>query len=198
MAAALPGTARQLQIQAEHAKRVSKLLDRMAKLAVELRLPAPPAGDSAEYQQGLAALRDQQLRHLQQQIEHEAAALGQLTQERQQLGGACALTKSMEKSSKRRRARIRQLVETISAWQQRDLPSSPVTEPLPQQWTEQAIKQLFSGQFPWQQMAGGAGQLPSQLVDRFRDACAEVSRRYGMQRCRCDWNRDPSCRRALF
>lgn len=137
-------------------------------------------------------MRDQQLRHLQQQIEHEAAALGQLTQERQQLGGACALTKSMEKSSKRRRARIRQLVETISAWQQRDLPSSPVTEPLPQQWTEQAIKQLFSGQFPWQQMAGGAGQLPSQLVDRFRDACAEVSRRYGMQRCRCDWNRDPS------
>ena len=175
VAVALPGTARQLQSQPEHAKRMSKLLDRMAKILVELQLDAAPAEDSAEYQQGLAALRDQQLRHLQQQVELEAAALGLATQERQQLGAASELTRSLDKRSQARRARIRQLVDTISAWQQRDLPSSPVTELLPQQWTEQDIKQLFSGMFPWQQTAGGAGPLPSQLVDRFRDACAEVS-----------------------
>lgn len=176
VAVALPGTARQLQSQPEHAKRMSKLLDRMAKILVELQLDAAPAEDSAEYQQGLAALRDQQLRHLQQQVELEAAALGLATQERQQLGAASELTRSLDKRSQARRARIRQLVDTISAWQQRDLPSSPVTELLPQQWTEQDIKQLFSGMFPWQQTAGGAGPLPSQLVDRFRDACAEEAR----------------------
>jgi hypothetical protein len=174
VAVALPGTERQLQSQSEHAKRVSKLQDRMAKLMVDLQLRDPLAEHSPEYQQGLAALRDEQLRHLQQQIEREAAALGEITQARQQMGASDAQTRSQEKKAKRRRTRIRQFVDTICAWQLQDLPASTVTEQLPEQWTEQTIKQLFSGQFPWQQTAGGAGQLPSLLVARFRDVCAEV------------------------
>jgi len=39
--------------------------------------------------------------------------------------------------------------------------------------TEQAIKQLFAGRFPWHQASGGAERLPVLLVERFRDACAE-------------------------
>lgn len=174
VAVALPGTARQLQSQTEHAKRVSKLLARMAKLMTDLQLHEPLAEDSAEYQQGLGALRDQQLLHLQQQIEREAAALGEIMQGRRGMGEACQQTRSDEKKAKRRRMRIRQLVDTVCAWQQRSIPGSAITHQLPAQWTEQAIKQLFSGQFPWQQTAGGAGQLPSLLMERFRDACAEV------------------------
>jgi hypothetical protein len=174
LAVALPGTERQLQSLAEHEKRVAKLLDHMARLMVQLELQAPLAEDSAEYQQGLAALRDEQLRHLQQQAEREAAALGELTQARSQLGAACVQTRNQDQKAKRRRKRIRQLVDTISTWQQKELPASAVTSQLPPVWTEQAIKQLFAGRFPWQ-ASGSSGQLPSLLVERFRDACAEVS-----------------------
>ena len=43
--------------QAEHDKRVTKLVGRLAVLMVQLDLSAPLSEDSAEYQQGLAALR---------------------------------------------------------------------------------------------------------------------------------------------
>jgi hypothetical protein len=142
---------------------------------VQLDLSAPLSEDSAEYQQGLAALRDEQLRHLQQQIEREVAALGELTLGRKQLGAACAQTRNQDRRAKRRRKRIRQLVDTMQTWQQKDLPQSAVTQTLPAVWTEQAIKQLFAGSFPWHQASGGAGRLPVLLVERFRDACAEVS-----------------------
>lgn len=175
VAVALPGTERRLQSQAEHAKRVARLLKRMAQLTVDLQLQEPLSEGSTEYQQGMAVLRDQQLRHLQQQVEREAAALGEITQVRRGMGESCQQTRNQEKKAQRRRANIRQLVETMCAWQQKDLPDSAVSQQLPAQWTEQAIKQLFSGQFPWQHSLGGAGQLPSLLVERFRDACAEVS-----------------------
>jgi hypothetical protein len=178
VAVALPGTERQLQSHAEHAKRVNRLLTRMAKLTVELELDEPLSEDSPEYKQGMAVLRDQELRHLQQQVEHEAAALGELTQGRSAMGESCQQTRNQEKKAQRRRARIRQLVDTMVAWQQKDLPDSTVSQQLPTRWTDQVIKQLFSGQFPWQQALGGAGQLPSLLVERFRDACAEVSWRH--------------------
>lgn len=174
LAVALPGTERQLQSQAEHDKRVARLVARLAKLMVELELPAPLAEDSTEYQQGLAALRDEQLRHLQQQVEREAAALGELTQVRRQLGAACGQTRNQDRRARRRRKRIRQLVDTMHTWQQKGLPASAVTQHLPAVWTEQAIKQLFGGRFPWQHTSGGPGRLPILLVERFRDACAEV------------------------
>lgn len=175
VAVALPGTERQLQSQAQHDKRVAKLQDRMAVLQVELGWREPLSEGSAEYQQGLSLLRDQQLRHLQQQVEREAAALGEITQMRRGMGESCQQTKNQEKKAQRRRSRIRQLIDTMWAWQQKDLPGSTVTQQLPEQWTEQAIKDLFCGNFPWQQTQGGAGQLPSLLVESFRDACAEVS-----------------------
>lgn len=175
VAVALPGTERQLQSQAEHAKRVARLLTRMAKLMVDLELHEPLSEGSPEYQQGMSVLRDQELRHLQQQVEHEAAALGEITQSRRAMGESCQQTRNQQRKAQRRRARIRQLVDTMCAWQQKGLPDSAVSQQLPTQWTEQAIRQLFSGQFPWQQTLGGAGQLPSLLVERFRDACAEVS-----------------------
>ena len=175
LAVALPSTERQLHSQAEHDKRVAKLVDRLARLMVQLDLSAPLSEDSAEYQRGLAALRDEQLRHLQQQIEREVAALGELTQGRKQLGAASAQTRNQDRRARRRRKRIRQLVDTMQTWQQKDLPQSAVTQALPAVWTEHAIKQLFAGCFPWHQASGGAGRLPVLLVERFRDACAEVS-----------------------
>ncbi len=174
LAVALPGTERQLHSQAEHDKRVDKLVARLAVLMMQLDLSEPLSEGSAEYQQGLAALRDEQIRHLQQQIEREAAALGELTQVRMQLGAACGQTRNQDRRARRRRKRIRQLVDTMFTWQQKELPPSIVTQNLPAQWTEQAIKQLFSGSFPWHHASGGAEQLPILLVERFRDACAEV------------------------
>lgn len=174
LAVALPGTERQLHSKVEHDKRVTKLVRRLAGLMVDLNLPAPLPESSAEYQQGLKALRDQQIRLLQQQIERDAAALGEITQGRRQLGAACAQTRSQDRRARARRKRIRQLVDTMFTWQQKQLPPSHVTQNLPAQWDEQAIKQLFGGRFPWHDTSGGAGQLPILLVERFRDACAEV------------------------
>jgi len=107
-------------------------------------------------------------------VEREAAALGELTQVRRQLGASCGQTRNQDRRARRRRKRIRQLVDTMQTWQQKNLPPSPVTQHLPAVWTEQAVKQLFGGHFPWQHTAGGPGKLPTLLVERFRDACAEV------------------------
>jgi len=131
LAVALPSTERQLHSQSEHDKRVAKLVDRLARLMVQLDLSAPLSEDSAEYQQGLAALRGEQLRHLQQQIEREVAALGELTQGRKQLGAACTQTRNQDRRARRRRKRIRQLVDTMQTWQQKELPQSAVTQALP-------------------------------------------------------------------
>lgn len=185
VAVALPGTERQLQSQAQHDKRVAKLLQRMAKLLIDLGRVDPLSEDSPEYQQGMSVLRDQELRHLQQQVEREAAALGEITQTRRGMGESCQQTRNLEKKAQRRRARIRQLVDTMWAWQQKDLPASTVSQQLPEEWTEQTIKDLFSGRFPWQQTLGGAGQLPSLLVERFRDACAEVGLQSPASSCNC-------------
>lgn len=183
LAVALPGTERQLQSRTQHDKRMSRLVDRMAKLMVELQLQEPLAEGTPEYQRGLAALRDEQLSHLQQQVEREAAALAEATHVRRQLGAACEQTRNQDRKARRRRTCIRQLVDTMSTWQQKALPASAVTQQLPAQWTEQAIKQLLRGQFPWQHTAGGSGRLPSLLVERFRDACAEVRATAESTRC---------------
>jgi len=47
LAVALPGTERQLQSQAEHDKRVARLVGRLARLMMQLDLPAPLAEASA-------------------------------------------------------------------------------------------------------------------------------------------------------
>lgn len=174
-AVALPGAeSRALQSRALNDQLTVKLVQQMAKLEVELGEALAP-GDS-KYKQGLAALRDQQVRKAQRDIERDAAALGSIMQERQQSGAASRLTRSQQNRAKNKRKRIRQLVNSIAAWQQHDLPSSPVTQQLPASWSDQVVSSLFKGTFPWKQ--GLSGNVPAVLVEQFREACAEVRRGY--------------------
>jgi hypothetical protein len=145
-AVALPGAeSRPLQARASDSKLEHKLLRRVAKLQFQLDWDAPPGRDSSEYQQGLAALRDEHLRKAQKDIERDVAVLGSILQERQQLGAASRRTRNQQNRATRRRKRIRQLVDSMAAWQQLDLPSSPASQLLPTRWTEQITLDLFRG-----------------------------------------------------
>ena len=140
----------------------------MAKLGLICEI----AQDSAQYQQGLAALRDEQVRKAQADIERDVALLSNILQERQQSGAASSLTRSQQNRAKRKRKRIRQLVDSMAAWQQLRLPDSSTMRQLPARWTEAVIKDLFKGVFPWKQLADS--DVPAVLAEQFREACAEV------------------------
>jgi hypothetical protein len=177
LAVAMPGSeSRPLQARASNSKLEHKLLCRVAALQYNLGWDNPPGPDSSEYQQGLAALRDEHLRKAQKDIERDVAVLGSILQERQQLGEASRLTRNQHNRAARRRKRIRQLVDSMAAWQQLDLPASPASQLLPARWTEQVVLDIFKGSFPWKQ--GEDGGVPSLLAEQFRDACAEVSKQW--------------------
>jgi hypothetical protein len=99
-------------------------------------------------------------------------------QERQQSGAASSLTRSQQNRAKRKRKRIRQLIDSIATWQQLDLPSSTVTQQLPARWSEQVVSDLLKGTFPWRQSS--SGDVPAVLAEQFREACAEVRARGAM------------------
>lgn len=173
-AVALPGgESRQLQARAQDSKLEHKLLRRVAALQYKLGWEEPPGPGSSEYKQGLVALRDEQLRKAQKDIERDVAVLGTILQERRHLGEASRLTRSQHNRAARRRKRIRQLVDSMKAWQQLDLPASPTSQLLPAQWTEEGILDIFKGTFPWK--CGLDTDVPALLAEQFRDACAEVS-----------------------
>lgn len=173
LAVALPGAeSRALQSRAQDARLVQKLCSRVAALMCDLDFDEPIAQDSSQYQQGLAALRDEQLRKAQADIERDVALLGNILQERQQSGSASSLTRSQQNRAKRKRKRIRQLVDSMAAWQQLDLPDSSTVQQLPTSWTEQVVKNLFKGVFPWKRLPDS--DVPAVMAERFREACAEV------------------------
>lgn len=173
LAVALPGTEhRALQARAQDKKLQDKLLRRVAQLQVALDLDEPLPVSSEQYKKGLAALRDEQLRNTQRQLEREVALLGSITQERRQEGEASKRTRNQQKRAARKRKRIRQLVDSMAAWQRMDLPSSSVVQQLPHQWGEQDVLALFKGRFPWRPRDDGS--VSAVLVEQFRDACAEV------------------------
>lgn len=173
LAVALPGSeSRPLQARASDSKLEHKLLRRVAGLQLQLDWDTPHGPGSSYYQQGLAALRDEHLRKAQKDIERDVAVLGSILQERQQLGAASRRTRNQHNRATRRRKRIRQLVDSMAAWQQLDLPASPASQLLPARWTEQITLEIFKGSFPWRQ--GESGGVPSLLAEQFRDACAEV------------------------
>lgn len=175
LAVALPGSeSRPLQARAQDSKLEVKLLRRVAALQYELDWAEQHEADSDQYQQGLAALRDEHLRKAQKDIERDVAALGNILQERRQMGEASRLTKNQHNRAARRRKRIRQLIDSMAAWQQLDLRPSPISQLLPVQWTEQVVLGIFKGTFPWKQ--GAVVGVPALLAEQFRDACAEVSR----------------------
>lgn len=172
-AVALPSAeSRALQSRALDDKLTNKLVQRLAKLQVDLQYDQPLAPDDSQYKQGLAAVRDQEVRKAQRDIERDVAALGSIMQERQQSGAASNLTRSQQNRAKRKRKRIRQLVDSIASWQQLDLPSSTVTQQLPASWGEQVVSNLLKGTFPWRQTL--SGNVPAVLAEQFREACAEV------------------------
>lgn len=180
LAVALPGAeSRALQSRAQDGKLMDKLVRRLAKLQVDLEFDAPLAPADSQYKQGLSALRDQQVRKIQRDIERDVALLGNIMQERQQSGAASNLTRSQQNRAKRKRKRIRQLIDSIATWQQVDLPSSTVTQQLPARWSEQVVSALLKGTFPWRQSS--SGDVPAVLAEQFREACAEVRRE-----ARCD------------
>jgi hypothetical protein len=173
LAVALPGSeSRPLQARASNSKLEHKLLCRVAGLQFDLGWDEPAEPSSSVYQEGLAALRDEHLRKAQKGIERDVAVLGSILQERQQLGAASRLTRNQHNRAARRRKRIRQLVDSMAAWQQLDLPASPASQLLPARWTEQVVLDMFKGSFPWKQ--GEAGGVSSLLAEQFREACAEV------------------------
>jgi hypothetical protein len=173
LAVALPGTEhRALQARAQDKKLQAKLLRRAGQLQVALKRDAPLPVDSQQYKKGLAALRDEQLRKTQREIERDVALLGAITQERRQEGEASKRTRNQQNRAARKRKRIRQLVDSMAAWQRMDLPSSSIVQQLPQEWGEQVVLGLFKGNFPWRQ--GQDADVSTVLVEQFRDACAEV------------------------
>lgn len=173
LAVALSGAeSRALQSKAQDARLMEKLCSRVASLMCDLGFDAPISQDSSQYQRGLAALRDEQLRRAQADIERDVALLGNILQERQQSGAASSLTRSQQNRAKRKRKRIRQLVDSMAAWQQMDLPESSTLQQLPARWTESVIKGLFKGTFPWKQLPDS--DVPAVLAEQFREACAEV------------------------
>lgn len=173
LAVALPGAeSRALQSRAQDARLMEKLCGRVASLMCDLGFDEPIPHDSTQYQQGLAALRDEQLRKAQADIKRDVALLGSILQERQQSGAASSLTRSQQNRAKRKRKRIRQLVDSMAAWQQHDLPETSTLLQLPTRWTESVIKDLFKGIFPWKQLPNS--DVPAVLAEQFREACAEV------------------------
>lgn len=174
LAVTLPGgQGRALQAQAAAStKRIARLQQRMAKAMLSLGLDAALAKDSSRYREGLAGLRDQEVRKTQQEIEQLVFQLGSITQQRQQSGAASSLTRNQERTAERRRTRIRQLVDSIAGWQQANLPPSDVTARLPASWSAVQVQALFKGDFPWQQRDDGT--VPDLLTKQFMDACAEV------------------------
>jgi hypothetical protein len=190
LAVALPGTEhRALQARAQDKKLEDKLLRRVGQLQVALDLDEPLAVGSERYKKGLAALRDEQLRKTQRELEREVALLGSITQERRQEGEASKRTRNQQKRAARKRKRIRQLIDSMAAWQRMDLPSSSTVQQLPQQWGEQNVLALLKGSFPWRQ--GQDGGVSAVLVEQFRDACAEVGNLVcrGMHRMEADKGR---------
>lgn len=173
LAVALPGAeSRALQARAQDARLMEKLCSRVASLMFDLGFDELIAQDSSQYQQGLAALRDEQLRKAQVDIERDVDLLGNILQVRQQSGAASSLTRSQQNRAKRKRKRIRQLVDSMAAWQQLPLPESSTLRQLPARWTESVIKDLFKGIFPWKQLPDS--DVPAVLAEQFREACAEV------------------------
>jgi hypothetical protein len=170
-AVALPGAEScALQSRAQDAKLRDKLCDRLATLECSLGFDEALAVDSTQYQQGLADLRDEHVRKAEADIERDVALLGNILQERQQSGAASSLTRSQQNRAKRKR--IRQLVDSIAAWQKLPLPNSSTVQQLPASWTEAVIKDIFKGVFPWKQLPDG--DVPAVLAEQFREACAEV------------------------
>jgi RNase H-fold protein (predicted Holliday junction resolvase) len=128
-AVALPGAeSRSLQSRAQDDKLLQKPIDRVARLQVKLGHDEALSVDHPEYRQGLAALRDQQVHKLLKDIKRDVAVLGSITQERKQSGASSSLTRSQQRRAKNRRKRIRQLVDSVAAWQQYELHASSNTD----------------------------------------------------------------------
>ena len=177
LSVALPGSeGRNLHSHSQNQKRVDKLFDRLGSLATKLDLAAPLQPSSSDYIRGLSLLRDEEISTLQMEIEKLVAGLQVLKFDRQQAGAASCLTRSQRKMATSKRKRVQQLVSVMQTWQQLQLPGSSVTAPLPANWSEADISQLFKGIYPWQQGSNAVlGAVTKIMAERFRDACAEVT-----------------------
>lgn len=176
LAVALPGSeGRSLHSHGQDAVRQQKIAEKLGALMTKLGLKQALLPGSAEYKQGLAALRDEQLQHLQAEVEKHVSALAVLTFQRQQQGAASSITRSQQKQAQSRRKRVRQLVAVMRSWQEVDAPCSDVARQLPAAWTDKEVAKLFKGEFPWGGASGSSGAVASLLAERFRDVCAEVS-----------------------
>jgi multidrug efflux pump subunit AcrA (membrane-fusion protein) len=179
-AVALPGAqGRALQARSNDAKRNDRLIKRVSALMVQLQLEFPLDTSTEQYTTALKLLRDQEVQRLQQQVEAEVSALAGLKLDRQQLGSASKLTRLLTQRAARKSNRVRELVTTMRSWQQAaNIPRSSVVDQLPT-WSENDIKQLFKGEFPWRTTGGG---VLTALAERYRDACAEVRVQVDMSR----------------
>jgi hypothetical protein len=188
LAVALPGReGRSLHARGQDAPRLQKLAEKLGALMTKLDIRAPLQPGSAEYKQGLAALRDEQLKSLQADVEKNVSALAVLTYERQQQGAASSITRSQRKQAQGRRKRVRQLVAMLHTWQVVDAPGSDAVQLLPAVWTEAEVTKLFKGEYPWRGAAANrSGAVAAVLAERFRDVCAEV-RAGGMQMADGPW-----------
>lgn len=174
---AMPGSeGRSLHARGQDSARLQKLAEKLGALMTKLGITEPLQPSSAEYKQGLAALRDEQLRSLQAEVEKHVSALAVLIYERQQQGAASSITRSQRKQAQSRRKRVRQLVMMMHSWQVVEAPSSEVVEQLPAAWTDSEVTKLFKGEYPWRLGTfNSSGAVAAVLAERFRDACAEVS-----------------------
>jgi hypothetical protein len=177
LAVALPGSeGRSLHARGQDAVRLQKLAEKLGALMTKLDIEEPLQPSSSEYKEGLAALRDEQLRSLQADIEKNVSALAVLTHQRQQQGAASSITRSQRKQAQNKRKRVRQLVAMIQSWQVVDAPSSAAVERLPAAWTDSEVTQLFKGEYPWRLTStDSSSAVAAVLAERFRDVCAEVS-----------------------
>jgi hypothetical protein len=177
LAMALPGSeGRSLHARGQDVARLQKLAEKLGTLMTKLDMTEPLQQSSAEYKQGLAALRDEQLRSLQAEVEKHVSALAVLVYERQQQGAASSITRSQRKQAQSRRKRVRQLVMMMHSWQVVEAPSSGVVEQLPAAWTDSEVTKLFKGEYPWRLgTSNSSGAVAAVLAERFRDACADVS-----------------------
>jgi hypothetical protein len=176
LAVVLPGReGRSLHARGQDTPRLQKLAEKLGSLMTKLGIRDPLQPGSAEYKQGLAALRDEQLKSLQAEVEKHVSALSVLTYERQQQGAASSITRSQRKQAQSRRKRVRQLVALIHTWQVVDAPSSEAVGQLPAVWSDTEVAKLFKGEYPWRPgAADSSGAVAAVLAERFRDVCAEV------------------------
>lgn len=189
LAVALPGAqGRSLHARGQDTVRCSKLIVKLGGLMTKLGIKQPLQPGSNEYKQGLAALRDEELRSLQADIEKQVSALAVIKHERQQQGAANSITRSQRKMAQNRRKRVRELAAIMHSWQVVDAPSSSVLAQLPNNWTEQEVNNLFKGEYPWRQGQPGLDPVAAVLAEQYMDACAEVtfSPAAGCL-CRCSW-----------